>query len=97
MPASYAAPLPPMPQTTVIQTMSHIPMMMKCDYCKKDGLTKVERLDGLAVWATCIACCIFLNIFSCFGGCAFCIGGLKDVQHYCSHCRALLAVRKPCT
>ena len=80
----------------IIVTPSHVPMYMRCYVCAKDGVTRVEKSDGAAMWGTCIICCICLGIFSGCGACAFCFDDLKDVSHHCSHCGALIAIRKPC-
>ena len=69
-------------------------MILRCYHCGYDGLTRVELIDGVGVWATCIVCCLFA-LWPC-ALCTLCIDGLKDIHHYCASCHTLIAQRKKC-
>lgn len=84
----------PVYHSGVIYTEAHLPMVVRCYNCGYDGLTRAEVVDGAGVWVTCVVCCL-LGCVLC-APCVFCMDGLKDVQHYCGSCHALVAVKKPC-
>ena len=79
----------------LIYTENTLPFSIRCYQCQSEGLTRAETRDGAVVWIACISCCLFGCVLC--APCVFCADSLKEIQHYCSACQALVAVKKPCT
>ncbi|CDW84579.1 UNKNOWN [Stylonychia lemnae] len=78
----------------IVITHLHLPMQIRCYNCGHEGLTRAELVDGTCVTCTCILCCC-LGLWLC-APCVYCMDGLKDIQHYCSNCHTLVAVKRAC-
>ncbi|TNV72117.1 hypothetical protein FGO68_gene13249 [Halteria grandinella] len=71
------------------------PAVVRCQSCNYEGVSRTEIANGRCVRACCIVCCLTGILILC-SPIVYCFKGLKDVQHYCQNCNALVAVRKPC-
>ncbi|CAF3716715.1 unnamed protein product [Rotaria sp. Silwood1] len=70
-----------------------IPVQCTCPHCYQVIVTRVEKKDGVLPWLICggillmggwLGCCLI----------PFCIDSLKDIEHYCPYCAALLGSRR---
>ncbi|XP_068102944.1 lipopolysaccharide-induced tumor necrosis factor-alpha factor [Hyperolius riggenbachi] len=83
-------------QTVYVQhpvTFHDRPVQMCCPYCTRMTTTRLVHSSGALAWLSCGGLCLL----GCGFGCClipFCIDSLKDVDHYCSNCQALLGTYK---
>ncbi|KAM9305104.1 lipopolysaccharide-induced tumor necrosis factor-alpha factor [Gastrophryne carolinensis] len=83
-------------QTVYVQqpiTFHDRPLQMCCPYCTRMTTTRLVYSSGALAWLSCGGLCLL----GCGFGCClipFCIDSLKDVDHYCSNCQALLGTYK---
>ncbi|CAF3172079.1 unnamed protein product [Rotaria socialis] len=70
-----------------------LPIQCSCPNCYQIIVTRVEKKEALLSWLICsgillmggwLGCCLI----------PFCIDSLKDIEHYCPHCAALLGARR---
>ncbi|CAF1283821.1 unnamed protein product [Rotaria sordida] len=88
---------PPIGTSMLIATQSlmfgDMPVQCTCPHCYQIIVTRVEKREGLLPWLICggillmggwLGCCLI----------PFCIDSLKDTEHYCPHCAALLGSQR---
>uniref|UniRef100_A0A8C5Q093 Lipopolysaccharide induced TNF factor n=1 Tax=Leptobrachium leishanense TaxID=445787 RepID=A0A8C5Q093_9ANUR len=69
------------------------PVQMSCPYCGQIMTTRLSYTSGALTWLSCGGLCLL----GCGAGCClipFCIDSLKDVDHYCSSCTAIVGSYK---
>ncbi|XP_073503824.1 lipopolysaccharide-induced tumor necrosis factor-alpha factor [Phyllobates terribilis] len=69
------------------------PVQICCPRCRSLTTTRLVHTSGALAWLSCGGLCLL----GCGFGCClipFCIDSLKDVDHYCSSCQALLGSYK---
>ncbi|XP_044159955.1 lipopolysaccharide-induced tumor necrosis factor-alpha factor [Bufo gargarizans] len=69
------------------------PVQICCPRCNTLTTTRIDHTSGALAWLSCGGLCIL----GCGFGCClipFCIDSLKDVDHYCSNCQALIGSYK---
>ncbi|KAG8432923.1 hypothetical protein GDO86_017259 [Hymenochirus boettgeri] len=99
-PPYIVQPAPLQPPVTVQTVYVHQPqnffdrpVQMCCRFCNSMITTRLEYSSGALAWLSCGGLCLF----GCCAGCClipFCIDSLKDVDHYCTNCHALLGSYK---
>ncbi|CAF2775519.1 unnamed protein product [Rotaria sp. Silwood2] len=70
------------------------PVQCTCPNCHSFIRTSVRHRDGLLVWLSC-GVLIFVG---CICGCClipFCIPNIKNYQHYCPQCKAVIGEYRP--
>ena len=69
-----------MPMGGGLPVFGDLPASIVCPYCQKQGMTRIEKKNGLIPWLA----CLIIFLFGGFLGCClipFCIKGLKvDLQ-----------------
>ncbi|KAM8934625.1 lipopolysaccharide-induced tumor necrosis factor-alpha factor isoform 2-T2 [Pelodytes ibericus] len=94
-------PLPQAPPPLAVQTVfvqqpiafHDRPVQMCCPFCTQMITTRLSYTSGALAWLSCGGLCLL----GCGFGCClipFCIDSLKDVDHYCSSCNALVGSYK---
>ncbi|XP_063284906.1 lipopolysaccharide-induced tumor necrosis factor-alpha factor [Pelobates fuscus] len=94
-------PVPMQPPPVAVQTVyvqqpivfHDRPVQMCCTYCTRMMTTRLSYTSGALAWLSCGGLCLL----GCGAGCClipFCIDSLKDVDHYCSSCNALVGSYK---
>ncbi|KAF7910759.1 uncharacterized protein EAF01_002268 [Botrytis porri] len=78
---NYATALP-------IRALQTGPTPVDCPLCGVREVTAVESHSGMTTHLIALLCCAV----TCLGCIPYLISGLKDVEHKCGHCGALLAV-----
>ncbi|XP_054246951.1 lipopolysaccharide-induced tumor necrosis factor-alpha factor [Indicator indicator] len=69
------------------------PIQMCCPSCNQMIVTRLSYESGALTWLSCGG----LFLVGCIGGCClipFCIDALKDVDHTCPNCHALIGSYK---
>ncbi|KAM3916683.1 lipopolysaccharide-induced tumor necrosis factor-alpha factor isoform 1-T2 [Leptodactylus fuscus] len=83
-------------QTVYVQqpvTFHDRPIQLCCPNCSRLTTTRLVHTSGALAWLSCGGLCLL----GCGFGCClipFCIDSLKDVDHYCANCHALLGSYK---
>ena len=65
------------------------PQPVICPYCHSTTTSTVKYVSGAATWLSCIGICLLGGGIGC---CLipFCVNPLKDCDHFCSNCDALI-------
>ncbi|APA10071.1 hypothetical protein sscle_05g048410 [Sclerotinia sclerotiorum 1980 UF-70] len=71
-----------------IRSLQTGPTPVDCPICGVREVTSVEHHSGMTTHLIAILCCAV----TCLGCIPYLVSGLKDVEHKCGHCGALLAV-----
>ncbi|KAJ8058159.1 hypothetical protein OCU04_013013 [Sclerotinia nivalis] len=71
-----------------IRSLQVGPSPVDCPVCGVREVTSVEHHSGMTTHLIAILCCAV----TCLGCIPYLVSGLKDVEHKCGHCGALLAV-----
>ncbi|XP_053327062.1 lipopolysaccharide-induced tumor necrosis factor-alpha factor [Spea bombifrons] len=96
MPAPSPMQPPVTVQTVYVQqplTFHDRPVQMCCRSCNGMVTTRLSYTSGALAWLSCGGLCLL----GCGLGCClipFCVDALKDVDHYCPNCSALLGTYK---
>jgi len=82
------------PQPIVLASPVYLPpapCLVVCPNCHQTVTTRVVQRSGILVWASCAV----LAVLGCFLCCLipFCIPELKDTEHFCPNCNAVLGGR----
>ncbi|QSZ29780.1 hypothetical protein DSL72_004297 [Monilinia vaccinii-corymbosi] len=76
------------PTAMPIHSLQGGPTPVDCPLCGVRGLTSVEYHSGMTTHLIALLCCAV----TCLGCIPYLVSGLKDVEHKCGHCGALLAI-----
>ncbi|KAJ3044243.1 hypothetical protein HK097_001550, partial [Rhizophlyctis rosea] len=93
--AQAAVPTSPYPAAQFLQAnwFGRSAQRVICPNCNHEVTTKAKLEDGLCVWLSAGACLAV----GCWLGCCFipfCVDELKDVEHHCPNCNALVGKNK---
>ncbi|MEE6498372.1 hypothetical protein FKM82_003055 [Ascaphus truei] len=86
------APAPIAVQTVYVQqpiAFYDRPVQMCCPVCTRMITTRLQHSAGALTWLSCGGLCLL----GCGAGCClipFCIDSLRDVDHYCTNCHAIV-------